>query len=202
MLNCGAQSWPGNGFHINGDNGGSYFNHVSGFANSCEFRFCYATENGYNGLYGYGDNFNICTFYMCYALSNLQAGFRDQGLLGNTFFNCQTSGNERLYNSSCAVSVSASFTGTISGTTLTVSSVTGTLVIGQGVSGTSVLAGTVIAAGSGSSWTVNLSPVGLLEVDDKRCDVCRDPSQQLYRYRLCLDDALDHGSGDISCIVV
>ena len=53
----------------------------------------------------------------------------------------------------------ASFTGAISGTTLTVSSVTGTIAIGQTVFGAAgdVLAGTMITAGSGTSWTVNQS---------------------------------------------
>lgn len=54
----------------------------------------------------------------------------------------------------------ATFTGAISGTTLTVSGVTGTIAIGAAVTnvGTSpVTAGTVITAGSGTTWTVNHS---------------------------------------------
>ena len=52
----------------------------------------------------------------------------------------------------------AVFTGSISGTTLTVSSVTsGTIVIGTGITGSGVTAGTTITAGSGSSWTVSAS---------------------------------------------
>ena len=51
----------------------------------------------------------------------------------------------------------ATFTGSISGTTLTVSSVTGTVKIGQIVTGGTVAAGTYITAGSGSSWTVSVS---------------------------------------------
>jgi hypothetical protein len=52
----------------------------------------------------------------------------------------------------------AVFIGSISGTTLTVTSVTsGTIVIGTGISGTGVTAGTTITAGSGSSWTVSAS---------------------------------------------
>jgi hypothetical protein len=52
----------------------------------------------------------------------------------------------------------AVFVGSISGTTLTVTSVTsGTIVIGTGISGTGVTAGTTITAGSGSSWTVSAS---------------------------------------------
>ena len=63
------------------------------------------------------------------------------------------------YNASATVaSSSASFTGNISGTTLTVvSGLVGTIIIGQGVTGTGITAGTYITAGSGSSWTVNQS---------------------------------------------
>jgi hypothetical protein len=63
------------------------------------------------------------------------------------------------YNASATVaSNSASFTGNISGTTLTVvSGLVGTISIGQGVTGTGITAGTYITAGSGSSWTVNQS---------------------------------------------
>ena len=52
---------------------------------------------------------------------------------------------------------SATFTGSISSTTLTVSSVTGTIKIGQIVTGGTVAAGTYITAGSGTSWTVSVS---------------------------------------------
>lgn len=52
---------------------------------------------------------------------------------------------------------SASFTGTISGTTLSVSAVTGTIVIGQIVAGAGVTVGTMILSGSGSTWTVDIS---------------------------------------------
>lgn len=52
----------------------------------------------------------------------------------------------------------AVFTGSISGTTLGVSSVTsGIISIGQVLTGTGITAGTVITAGSGSSWTVSPS---------------------------------------------
>jgi hypothetical protein len=51
----------------------------------------------------------------------------------------------------------ATFTGTISGTTLTVSSITGTIAIGQVVLGSGVTPSTTIASGSGTSWVVNIS---------------------------------------------
>jgi hypothetical protein len=51
----------------------------------------------------------------------------------------------------------ASFTGAISGTTLTVSGVTGTIRIGQTVVGAGVTANTTISSGAGLSWVVNNS---------------------------------------------
>ena len=52
----------------------------------------------------------------------------------------------------------ASFIGSISGTALTVTSVTsGTISIGQYLNGTGITAGTKITAGSGTSWTVDTS---------------------------------------------
>jgi hypothetical protein len=53
--------------------------------------------------------------------------------------------------------VTATFTGSISGTTLTTSAVTGTIAIGMTVTGSTVTSGTIITAGSGSTWTVNNS---------------------------------------------
>ena len=48
------------------------------------------------------------------------------------------------------------FTGTISGTTLTVSSVgNGSIKVGMVLSATGILPGTIITAGAGSSWTIN-----------------------------------------------
>lgn len=57
----------------------------------------------------------------------------------------------------CLNTAAASFTGAISGATLTVSGVTGTVAIGQAVIGAGVAAGTVITAGSGTTWTVSVS---------------------------------------------
>jgi hypothetical protein len=51
----------------------------------------------------------------------------------------------------------ATFTGSITTTTLTVSAVSGTIKIGQIVTGGTVAAGTYITAGSGLSWTVSVS---------------------------------------------
>ena len=53
---------------------------------------------------------------------------------------------------------SASFLGEINGTTLTVNgAVTGTIVVGMGLTGTGVATNTVIVSRSGTSWTVNIS---------------------------------------------
>jgi hypothetical protein len=62
-----------------------------------------------------------------------------------------------LYGSKNAGHQGAAFTGSLSGTALTVSGVTGTLVIGQIVQGASVLPGTKIVSGSGTAWVVNNS---------------------------------------------
>ena len=56
---------------------------------------------------------------------------------------------------------SAVFVGTISTSTLNISSVTsGTIAIGMVITGTSVTAGTYIVSGSGSTWTLNQSATG------------------------------------------
>ena len=60
-------------------------------------------------------------------------------------------------NNGFADTTSATFTGTSSGTTLTVSSVTGTIKVGQIVTGGTIAAGTYITAGSGTSWTISVS---------------------------------------------
>lgn len=51
----------------------------------------------------------------------------------------------------------ATFTGSISGTALTVSSVSGTIANGQVLQGAGVTAGTTIVSGSGTSWVVSAS---------------------------------------------
>lgn len=56
---------------------------------------------------------------------------------------------------SVSPSPTASFTGTIVGTTLTVSGVTGTITPEMTLTGTGVISGTKIVSGSGTTWTVN-----------------------------------------------
>lgn len=90
MFNCGALFWPGNGFHVNGQAG---FGVAAGFADSCMFTVCLASGCGYNGFYGWGSNYQIGLFNTCYAFGNYQFGFRDQGLLGNVYLNCNSAAN-------------------------------------------------------------------------------------------------------------
>lgn len=63
-------------------------------------------------------------------------------------------------SSATGLNYGATFTGSISGTTLTVTSgsiSSGTIAIGQVVSGTGVQTNTIITAGSGLSWTVSVN---------------------------------------------
>lgn len=56
-----------------------------------------------------------------------------------------------------ALDTNASFTGSISGRTLTVSNVTGTIKYGQQVSGAGVASNTFVTGGGGTTWTVSIS---------------------------------------------
>ncbi len=55
------------------------------------------------------------------------------------------------------VATMASFTGSISGTTLTATSITGSIYAGQNIRGANVAPGTAIVSGSGGTWTVSVS---------------------------------------------
>jgi len=81
--------------------------------------------------------------------------------VGDIGFTVKINGLDINYNpisETLALTNSAVFVGSISTTTLTVSSVTsGTITIGQYITGTGVTAGTYITAGSGLSWTVSVS---------------------------------------------
>lgn len=70
------------------------------------------------------------------------------------------------FGSSAYPNSTATFTGTVTGnTTLTVSGVSGTIIKGQTLGGAGVTPGTVITAGSGSSWTIsstsNVGPIAM-----------------------------------------
>ncbi|MET0373940.1 MAG: hypothetical protein ABW128_06745 [Rhizorhabdus sp.] len=78
----------------------------------------------------------------------------------------------------------AVFTGSISGTTLTVTAVAaGALAIGQTLSGSGVTAGTTITAGSGTTWTVSTSQTA--------------PSTTINAY-----DPANHGFGVLSPVAI
>jgi len=64
-------------------------------------------------------------------------------------------GNNIVMLDTYIVTTGEVFTGSISGTTLTVTS--GTPSIGMAISGNSIINGTMITAGSGSTWTVSIS---------------------------------------------
>lgn len=88
-----------------------------------------------------------------FFVSNLCEGFYNYGIgVGNSGNAYYLTFTDNYFNPQVP-----SFTGAISGTTLTVSGVTGNIAIGQAVNGVGVTAGTIITGGSGLSWTVNNS---------------------------------------------
>jgi len=90
------------------------------------------------------------------VLSQVTAGTTGSAAAGS-FAQARVQNVVDWLNVGLADATSATFTGSISSTTLTVSSVTGTIKIGQVVTGGTVAAGTYITAGSGTSWTVSVS---------------------------------------------
>ena len=63
-----------------------------------------------------------------------------------------------LENYTISFRATATFTGTISGTTLTIVSLTaGTIAAGMTLSGVGITAGTTVSSGSGSTWTISVS---------------------------------------------
>lgn len=110
-----------------------------------------------------GFDFAANTFVMILATTSYAPAFATDATYANISANELASGNGYTVGGVALSSVSytlsnAVFTGSISGTTLTVGSLTsGTVAIGQAVVGTGVAAGTVITGGSGTTWTVNNS---------------------------------------------
>ena len=89
---------------------------------------------------------------------------RDTGyILDAITFDMLYGGNSSVYDQALSYyyassTTGATFTGTISGTTLTVSSVTGTIAVGQTVIGAGVTTNTVITGNvNATTWTVNFS---------------------------------------------
>ena len=62
-----------------------------------------------------------------------------------------------LTSGTAVSTATCSFTGVISGSALTASAITGTIAIGQLITGTGVTAGTTIISGSGTAWVVSVS---------------------------------------------
>jgi hypothetical protein len=97
-------------------------------------------------------------------------GFVSFGQWGEDVILCSNSDGRLLYydqsspldpptpiGPSYAPIASASFTGAISGTTLTVSSVTGTITVGAKLTGTGITDPTTIVSGAGATWTISRS---------------------------------------------
>lgn len=90
----------------------------------------------------------------------------------NTYFVLSAPPNPPLNNASCKATIAilnggpaSSFDGSITGTTLTLNSpVTGSIAIGQYITGTSITGGTYITAGSGNTWTLSSSQTTLTVV--------------------------------------
>jgi hypothetical protein len=72
------------------------------------------------------------------------------------------SSTAKIVQGTLITTTTTSFTGATSGasTTLTASSITGTIQIGQVIAGTNITAGTVITGGSGTSWTISPASTG------------------------------------------
>jgi len=72
------------------------------------------------------------------------------------------SSTAKIVQGTAVSTATTSFTGATSGisTTLTASSITGTIAIGQVIAGTGIAAGTTITAGSGTSWTISPASTG------------------------------------------
>jgi hypothetical protein len=88
---------------------------------------------------------------LCYRYAGYKGGINGDGVGGYV-------DGPALGTVTGGVQATATFTGSISGTTLTVSGVTGTIGAGQYLSDRGaghILAGTQIISGSGASWTVN-----------------------------------------------
>jgi hypothetical protein len=103
------------------------------------------------------------------SLQRLSAGVPIYIEIGNELWNGTGSAGSALRALSVAVTPEASFTGTISGTTLTVSGVTGTIIAGGAdvAFGAGVAPNTTIQSGSGTTWAVTPSqtvgPVAMTE---------------------------------------
>ena len=92
------------------------------------------------------------------ALVGVSAAYGAGQFPGYPLATAPLSGFEYVPADTGDVATMATFTGSISGTTLTISSLTsGSVYAGQNLQGANIAPGTVIVSGSGLSWTVNNS---------------------------------------------
>jgi hypothetical protein len=92
------------------------------------------------------------------ALVGVSAAYGAGQFPGYPLATAPLSGFEYVPADTGDVATMATFTGSISGTTLTISSLTsGSVYAGQNLRGANIAPGTVIVSGSGLSWTVNNS---------------------------------------------
>lgn len=91
------------------------------------------------------------------ALVGVGSAFAAGQFPGYPLATAPLSGFEYVPSDTGDVATMASFTGVISGTTLTATSITGSIYVGQNLRGANVAPGTVIVSGAGATWTVSVS---------------------------------------------
>ena len=91
------------------------------------------------------------------ALVGVSAAYGAGQFPGYPLASAPLSGFEYVPADTGDVATMASFTGSISGTTLTATSITGSIYAGQNLRGANVAPGTAIVSGAGGTWTVSVS---------------------------------------------
>ena len=85
LENCGAVSFSGCGFLMNGSTPVS--------TDLSRFIYCIAETNGRHGFYTYGTDSQVSMYDLCNAVSNGGWGFFDSAEFGNKYDTCHASGN-------------------------------------------------------------------------------------------------------------
>lgn len=96
----------------------------------------------------------------------------------------------------------ATFTGTITGNTLAVSGVTGTIAIGQFVYGAGVMGGSLITGGSGSSWTLATTQTVISEAMSSVAPNQNDVTMQINQEPTMAADATGTHALDVSLVLM